>query len=272
MFQLTTVRGMTLYNGREPRHETISMTRLEGKVALITGGAKGIGAATARAMAREGATVWIGDIDETNGQAVANELKANFVSLDVTKPEPWQAAIASIEDAGQGLHILVNNAGGGIIGDIESVTLDQWRWVQSLNVESIVIGIQQCMPLLKKAGHDGAIINVSSVAGLVGTPEMPAYCAAKGAVRLLTKSVALHCAPYGIRVNSVHPAFTDTPLVASLIQFGGEGMRERLEKSAPLRRLGQPEEIAAMIVYLASEEARFVTGAEMVIDGGLTAR
>lgn len=242
----------------------------------MTGASKGIGAAVARAFVAEGARVWLADIDEPPGRALADELgdAATFVHLDVTDGDAWARAVASLEEQEGRLHLLVNNAGGGVLGDIESTDLDSWRFVQRLNVESVVLGIQRCLPLLKKQGDRGAIINLSSVAGLLGDPNMPAYCAAKGAVRLLTKSVALHCARrgYGTRVNSVHPSFIDTPLVRTLIDVGGPGAEERLTKAAPLRRLGRPEEVAGMVVYLASDEGRFVTGAELVIDGGMTAR
>lgn len=242
----------------------------------MTGAAKGIGAAVAKAFVAEGARVWLGDIDVTAGEVVAGELgdAATFLRLDVTEEGAWDEAVKAIEAKDGALHVLVNNAGGGVLGDIEHTDLEAWRFVQRLNVESVVIGIQRCLPLLKEAGQDGAIINLSSVAGLVGDPNMPAYCAAKGAVRLLTKSVALHCARrgYGTRVNSVHPSFVDTPLVRTLIEAGGPGAEERLTHAAPLHRLGRPEEVAGMVVYLASDEGRFVTGTELVIDGGLTAR
>jgi 3(or 17)beta-hydroxysteroid dehydrogenase len=250
------------------------MARLDGKITLVTGGAMGIGAATARAFAAEGAAaVWIADRDEAKGRQQAEALGevGRFLHLDVTDEEAWVRAAQRVGASHDRLDVLVHNAGGGVLGDIESTTLEAWRFVQRLNVESVFLGTQKLYPLLEASGNASVVV-LSSVAGIVGDPNMPAYCAAKGAVRMLSKSLALHGAKRGIRVNSVHPSFTRTPLVESMIAASPEGMEDRLVKASPLRRMAEAGEIAAMILYLASDESRFVTGAEMVIDGGLTAR
>ncbi|MEL7369103.1 MAG: glucose 1-dehydrogenase [Myxococcota bacterium] len=251
------------------------MARLDGKHAIITGGAKGIGRSTAEAFVREGARVMIADIDKDAGQAVADSLgdAAFFQPLDVMQPDAWTAAAEAAKDKFGALQVLVNNAGGGVYGSVEETDLASFRFSHALNVDSVFLGMKACLPLMKTSGP-GSIINVSSVAGMVGAPQMLAYCSAKGAVRLLSKSAAMDFARrgYSIRCNSVHPSFTDTPLVDTLVQAMGDADRARasLEKSIPLRRLGRPEEIASMILYLASDESSFVTGAELVVDGGLT--
>ena len=252
------------------------MGRLDGKHAIITGGAKGIGRATAEMFVREGAKVIIGDIDDEAGAATADALgdAVYFLHLDVMKPDDWTAAAQAANERFGALQILVNNAGGGLAGGVEDTDLESFRFVHALNVESTFLGMKACLPLMKTSGP-GSIVNVSSVAGMVGAPNMLAYCSAKGAVRLLSRSAAMDFARrgYSIRCNSVHPSFTDTPLVQTLVSSLGEPdrVRQALVKDIPLRRMGQPDEIASMILYLASDESTFVTGAEMVVDGGLTA-
>ncbi len=252
------------------------MGRLDGKHALITGAAKGIGEATARAFAREGAKVMLTDIDNDSGRRVAESLgdAASYQHLDVMAPDDWTAAVEAAERQFGQLQVLINNAGGGIQGGIEETDLEGFRFAHRLNVDSTFLGMKACLPLMKTSGPS-SIVNVSSVAGMVGAPNMLAYCSAKGAVRLLTKSAAMDFARrrYEIRCNSVHPAFTDTPLVDALVQTSPDRdkMKATLERNIPLRRLGRTDEIAAMIVFLASDESTFVTGAEMVVDGGLTA-
>ncbi len=252
------------------------MGRLNGKHALITGGAKGIGEASARAFVDEGAKVMIADIDHEKGALVAESLgeAAVFQPLDVMKADDWTAAIEAVQRQFGALQVLVNNAGGGLHGSLEETDLASFRFVHALNVESIFLGMKAALPLMKQSGPS-SVINVSSVAGMVGGPNMLAYCSAKGAVRLLSKSAAMDFARrgYEIRCNSVHPSFTDTPLVELLVNSSGnaEKTRATLERNIPLRRLGRPEEIASMIVYLGSDESSFVTGAELVVDGGLTA-
>ena len=252
------------------------MARLDGKHAIITGGAKGIGRESAALFVREGAKVLIADIDDEAGQATAAELgdAAHFVHLDVMSPEQWDNAVKEAETRFGQLQILVNNAGGGLQGSIEDTDLAGFRFVHALNVESIFLGMKACLPLMKTSGPS-SVVNVSSVAGMVGAPNMLAYCSAKGAVRILSKSAAMDFARrrYEIRCNSVHPAFTDTPLVNTLINSFGdpERTRQALIRDIPIRRLGRPEEVANTILFLASDESSFVTGAEMVVDGGLTA-
>jgi len=252
------------------------MQRLEGKVALVTGGGSGLGAAAVRRMHAEGAFVWITDRIVEGGEALAKELgeRAVFRQLDVTKEAAWIEAIAAIEAAHGKLDILVNNAGVGVVADIESTTIEQWRFVHAVNVEGTFFGCKHGIRLMKKTG--GSIINVSSVAGMAGDPNLTAYCSSKGAVRTLTKSVALHCArkKYGIRVNSIHPAFIDTPMVDAIVavSMDQEKARAGLARAIPLGRIGEPNDVAAAVAYLASDDAKFVTGTELVIDGGLLAQ
>ncbi|MCH9686897.1 MAG: SDR family oxidoreductase, partial [Deltaproteobacteria bacterium] len=181
-----------------------------------------------------------------------------------------------IEQAHGHLDVLVHNAGGGLVADIETCNLDQWRKVQALNVESVFMGTQAALPLMRASGRSGSIVVVSSIAGLVGEPDLAAYGAAKGAVRVLSKTIALHCARRGdpIRCNSVHPGFTDTPMVQKMAERYPDPVKahHKLSTLAPLRRLGTPQEVASLVLYLASDESGFVTGAEMVIDGGMTSR
>lgn len=254
------------------------MTALHNKVALITGAASGIGAATARLLVEQGATVWLTDITADAGESLATELgdRATFAALDVTEPDQWHTAVQAVRQRDGRLDTLVHNAGGGVFADLERTTLEQWRHVQRLNVESVFIGTQAALPLMRASGDGGSIVVVSSAAGLVGVPDLAAYGAAKAAVRNLSKTIALHCARKGdaIRCNSIHPAFTDTPMVAALAEQSPdpERAKKRLESAAPLGRLGTPHEVASLVAYLASDAAAFVTGTEVAIDGGLTAQ
>ena len=246
--------------------------RVEGKVAIVTGAASGIGMACAQHLAREGATVVLVDRHAERGAAAAAELGEphRFEHLDVTDEDGWTRVVAA---AGP-VRILVNAAGIGMIGDIEHATLADFRLMYAVNVEGVFLGARAVFPAMKAAGG-GSIINVSSVAGLVGDANLAGYCASKGAVRMLTKAIALHGArSHEIRCNSVHPSFIDTPMVDKLIEAMGDPVkgRARLEQANPMRRLGHVDDVAHMVVYLASDESRFVTGAELVIDGGLTAR
>ncbi|HEV2363920.1 MAG TPA: glucose 1-dehydrogenase [Caulobacteraceae bacterium] len=256
------------------------MGRVEGKVALVTGGASGIGEGCAERLVAEGATVIISDLQELKGAELARRLgeKARFKRHDVTSEDEWVALIAAIEAESNRLDILVNNAGIGLgAPSITEMSLADWRRQQAVNVEGVFLGIKHALPLMRRSGG-GSIINMSSVAGLKGSPILAGYCATKGAVRLLTKAVALECgqARDGVRVNSVHPGIIDTPIWATVIPADGANAPSDLdalsEMSVPLGVKGLPKDIAEGVLWLASDESRYVTGAELVIDGGLSVR
>jgi len=249
--------------------------RLAGKTILITGGASGIGVATTQRALEHGARVAIGDIDVAAGERIAAGTPGvQFVRLDVTSDESWAAAVDDVQQALGPLDGVVNSAGIFIIGDIEKISLDDWRRTHAVNLDGVFLGCRHAVRAMKARG--GSIVNMSSVSGLVGGHNVVAYNSSKGAVRLLTKSVALHCAKlkYGIRCNSVHPTFVDTPMYQSTLAAAREPERIRtaLLAQVPLGRPAQAREIADLIVYLLSDESAFVTGAELVIDGGLTAQ
>jgi 3(or 17)beta-hydroxysteroid dehydrogenase len=252
------------------------LSRLEGKVVLLSGGASGIGAATARLVVRDGGKAVLADRDEARGRALAEELGAavRFVPLDVVQEADWQKAVAATVEAFGGLHGLVNAAGIGVRNTIEDCSLAEYRRVNDVNALGTFLGCKAAIPAMKQSGG-GSIVNISSVLGLRGAPHAMAYSASKGAVRLLTKHVALHCAQmkYGIRCNSVHPGYIDTPMVAPRLddKVGNMTGRQWLEELHPLGRLGRPEEVAGMILFLLSDESTFSTGSEFVCDGGLTA-
>ena len=250
--------------------------RLENKVVLVSGGASGIGAATARLVLREGGKAAIADRDEEKGRALAQELGPSvlFVPLDVTQEPAWQKAVAVTVDTFGGLHGLLNAAGIGARSDIESCTLEEYRRINDVNALGTFLGCKAAIAAMRQSGG-GSIVNISSVLGLRGASYAMAYCASKGAVRLLTKHVALHCAQmkYGIRCNSVHPGYIDTPMIAPRLDQTVANMsgRQWLEELHPLGRLGQADEVATMILFLLSDDSSFSTGAEFVCDGGLTA-
>lgn len=255
------------------------MGRVDGKVALVTGAAKGIGRETAILLAREGARVALTDLDEESGAKVAAEItaaggEALFLSQDVADEASWQATLKTVVARFGALHILVNNAGIGIGGTVEDTSLEDWRKLMSINLDGVFLGIKHAIGAMKATG--GSIINLSSIEGIIGDPNLAAYNASKGGVRILTKSAALHCAQsgYGIRVNSVHPGYIWTPMVEKYLDETEDpaGNKEGLVSLHPLGRLGRPSEIAAGILYLASDESAFTTGSELVIDGGYTAR
>jgi 3(or 17)beta-hydroxysteroid dehydrogenase len=252
------------------------MGRVDGKVALITGGASGIGSATAGLLLDEGARVVLTDLEGTLANATTNAAVscASFRALDVTSEADWIAVTDAVVAEFGRIDILINNAGVVLAKDIEQTSLEEWRNLMAINLDGVFMGCKHGIRVMKNRGG-GSIVNMSSVAGLVGVGHLAAYSASKGGVRLLTKSVALHCARkgYNIRCNSVHPSFADTPMLESMIAAAGqpEKMRASLTRAAPLGRLAQPIEIARAILFLASDESSFTTGAELAVDGGLTA-
>ena len=254
------------------------MHRLTGKIALITGAASGIGQKTAHQMAQEGATVFLCDRNREGGEQAARAIgkNARFLPLDVTDWNQWQDTIALVEQQEGCLDILVNNAGGGDMkpGDIERETPEHFRHIVSLNLDSVFFGCKSAIPLMRNSGG-GSIINTSSLAGLVSMPGMLAYGAAKAGVWEMTKSVAIHCAKrgYNIRCNSIHPGLIDTPLGMGVIDNAKnpEKARQRWLGSIPLGRAGQPLDIAHAMVFLASDEASFITGVALPVDGGTLA-
>ncbi len=241
------------------------MGRVDGKVALISGGAQGMGAEDARALIAEGAKVVIGDILDEKGQALADEINAEtpdsirYVHLDVTRADEWDAAVATALDAFGTLNVLVNNAGTVALGKIGEFDMAKWQKVIDVNLTGTFLGMQASVEAMKEAGG-GSIINISSIEGLRGAVMVHPYVASKWAVRGLTKSAALELGPHNIRVNSVHPGFIRTPMT----KFFPDDMLR-----IPLGRPGQPDEVATFVVFLASDESRYSTGAEFVIDGGL---
>ena len=254
------------------------MGRVTNKIALVTGGASGIGRATAELMAREGATVVLSDLQGGAGEDAVAAItaaggRAQYHHHDVTDEADWKMIIAAILAEHGCLDILVNNAGVGGNGlPVEETPLELWRATMAVNLDGVFLGVKHGVAAMKKNG--GVIINTSSILGVVGLPLTAAYTASKGGVRLLTKAVAIECAARGlkIRVNSVHPGFIDTPMVGGAIQRGGPERRDAILKSQPTGEMGQPSDIAEGILYLASDAAKFVTGSELVIDGGYLAR
>jgi NAD(P)-dependent dehydrogenase (short-subunit alcohol dehydrogenase family) len=259
------------------------MGRVSGKVCLVTGGASGIGRACAAALAREGAAVVVGDVQDAMGQDAVAAIQAAggtalYLSQDVTSEDVWIQVVRQIKERFGRLDILVNNAGIGLGGPITEMSLADWRRQQAINVEGVFLGIKHALPLMR-AGGGGSIVNISSVAGLTAAPNLAGYSATKGAVRLLSKSVAMECAALkdGVRVNSVHPGIIETPIWDS-IAGGMPGGANRIDLDAvtavatPLGVKGLPEDIALGVLYLASDDSRYVTGTELVIDGGMTAR
>ncbi len=247
--------------------------RLEGKVALISGGARGMGAEEALLFAREGAKVVIGDVLEVEGRDVAASIPgggAIFVRLDVTKEEDWRRAVSLAEEVYKRLDILVNNAGVSAAGGIEDTTVEEWDRVMAVNAKGVFLGTREAIPAMQRAGG-GSIINISSQLGIVAMSESsPQYIASKGAVRLLTKSTAIQYAADGIRCNSVHPGPIVTPMTEG--RRSDPAVQELMESRIPLGRYGEAIDVAYGVLYLASDESSFVTGSELVIDGGWVAQ
>jgi NAD(P)-dependent dehydrogenase (short-subunit alcohol dehydrogenase family) len=250
------------------------MRRLEGRVALVTGGASGIGRATSERLASEGAVVVVTDVQDEAGEETAAAIRAGggdalYVHLDVTDEEGWGAAVARVLAERGRLDVLVNNAGLGDLAPIEETTIADWERTIAIDQTGVFLGMKSCAEALKASEH-GSVINISSIFGTSGGfGTSPAYHAAKGAVRTLTKNVALHWAGEGVRVNSIHPGFIRTPI---LDQAKETDVWEAMTAMTPMGRLGEPEEIAAAVAYLASDDASFVTGLELYVDGGYIAR
>jgi NAD(P)-dependent dehydrogenase (short-subunit alcohol dehydrogenase family) len=249
------------------------MGRLDGKVALISGGARGQGAAEVQLFAREGAKVVFGDILDAEGRQVEAGIRAaageaTYVHLDVTNEASWRAAVDTAVSRYGALHVLVNNAGIYIRKRIEETTEDDLDQILAVNVKGVFLGVKHALPAMRRAGG-GSIINISSTAGLVGNPTgSPIYTTSKGAVRLFTKATAMQHARENIRCNSIHPGPIDTAMLDEVAGGRSEGMLGRV----PLGRVGTVEDIAYGVLYLASDESSFVTGSELVIDGGMTAQ
>ena len=256
--------------------------RVAGKLALVTGAAQGLGAAQARMLAREGARVLCTDINADGASATARGIDSECgagtafaIHHDVADPGGWAAAVEEARDKLGGLSVLVNNAGVGVRGNIETCTYEEWKRGFAINVDSVFLGCQKALPLMKEH-QPGSIVNISSIAGLIASDTMPGYNASKAAVWMLSKSVALYCAKMGwnIRCNSVHPTFIDTPILDGMVAASGKEksiIMDKLARQIPLNRVGEPDDIANGVLYLASDESKFMTGAELKLDGGISA-
>jgi 3(or 17)beta-hydroxysteroid dehydrogenase len=244
------------------------MNRVKGKTALVTGASLGLGRATATLLADEGARVILTDILDAEGGALADEIISRGGEAD------WARVMAATTSRFGPLDILVNNAGVALSANVEETTLEQWRWLISINLDGVFLGTRAAIGVMK--GRGGSIINLSSIEGLIGDPNLAAYNASKGGVRLFTKSAALHCAKagYRIRINSVHPGYIWTPMVEGYAgsQDDPEAAKAAIAALHPMGHIGQPDDIAYGVLYLSSDESKFVTGAELVIDGGYTAQ
>ena len=263
--------------------------RVQGRVALVTGGSSGIGRACAERLAQEGAIVVITDLQDAKGGEVVSGIKATggqaeYLHHDVTKEQAWVDVVAAVKAKHGRLDILVNNAGIGISGSVLDMTLADFQRQTAINVDGVFLGTKHSIPLMRTSGDGGSIINISSVAGLKGSAILAGYCATKGAVRLFTKSVAMECANAKdkIRCNSVHPGIIETPIWDDIIGTGEDGDNARPPRGAtldamtadsvPLGLKGYPLDIANGVLWLASDESRYCTGSELVIDGGLTVK
>ena len=254
--------------------------RVAGKKAFITGGAQGLGAAIARKLAAEGAVVSIADINYAGAQAVAAEIVAEHgegaafaFPLDVTREDQWIYALEEADAAMGGISVLVNNAGISRGGNIEQLSFEDWKLVMSVNVDSVFLGTKHALKYMRQ-NQPGSIVNISSIAGLIAAHNSPVYNASKAGVWLLSKGIALHCAKQGleIRSNSVHPTFIDTPILDPIRQQLGKDVAEgKLARQIPLGHIGEPEDVANAALYLASDVSKFMTGAELKLDGGISA-
>jgi NAD(P)-dependent dehydrogenase (short-subunit alcohol dehydrogenase family) len=258
------------------------MDRVKGKVALVTGGASGIGRASAMLLAREGATVVVTDIQDDAGKDVVAAIKkaagdAIYLHHDVADEDAWIDVVAETKKRFGKLHVLVNNAGIAIAGPVTTMTLADWRRQQAINLDGVFLGVKHALPLMRESGG-GSIINISSLAGLKGSATLAGYCATKGGVRLFSKAVAMECgaARDNVRVNSVHPGIIETPIWLDIVPGASGANAPNLdalsETIVPIGSKGLPEDIAAGVLYLASDDSRYVTGTELVIDGGMSTR
>jgi len=257
------------------------MGRVQGKMAFITGGAQGLGEAIGKMLAREGARVTLTDVNGAGAEKVAAEINAAHgagtafaFQHDVTDEAQWQEVLKAAHDAMSGINILVNNAGIGSLGSVEDETYDMFKKVQTVDVDSIFLGCKYAIPLMRDHGL-GSIINISSIAGIIASGNYVAYNTAKAAVRHLSKSIALHCAKTGgqIRSNSVHPVFINTPILDRTKEmFGEDKALAKLGRQIPLGKVGEPDDIAYAVLYLASDESKLVTGTELAVDGGISAQ
>ena len=240
------------------------MARVAGKVALVTGGARGIGAEAVRLLVAEGAKVVVTDILDSEGEALAAELGEDVAYLhhDVTDQAAWQSVVAAAKERFGGLDVLVNNAGISDYGPIDDYPVERWQRIMDINVNAVFYGMQAATPLLRESTKNPSIINISSIAGIQGFNNLVGYVTSKWAVRGMTKAVAMDLGPAGVRVNSIHPGVITTPMT--------EGYTEDMMAAVALQRLGKPPEIGWLIVYLASDESTFCTGAEFIADGGQT--
>lgn len=250
------------------------MDRVNGKIALVTGGAMGMGRAHCELLASEGATVIVTDMNEAEGKATADSIissgcKAEFYPLNVTIESEWLSVVNNVVATYGKIDVLVNNAGIVIMKALEETTTEEWDRIFDINVKGVFFGTKAILPAMKIAGS-GSIVNISSIYGLVGAPVSSAYQATKGAVRLFTKATAVDYAKYNIRVNSVHPGVIDTPMTKDLLH-GDEETRKAIMGTTILDRAAQPKEVSYAVLYLASDESSFMNGSEMIIDGGYTA-
>ena len=255
------------------------MNRVKNKSALITGGASGLGLASGKLLLEEGAKVMFTDINQVELENIKDQIDNKFAEsystkvLDVTNEENWKSALSETEEELGGLNILLNSAGITLGADIVSTSFDIWKKVHDVNLDGVFLGCKHALPLMSQSGL-GSIINLSSISGIVAGWNTAAYNSSKAAVRHLTKSIALYCGKkeIDVRCNSIHPAFVDTPILDPMKQvFGKDEAIKKLARQIPINRIGEPLDVANAVLYLASDESKFMTGSEIVLDGGLSA-